>query len=173
MEYSLGQVIGDSLALSLGYAERLLAGLEDAQFGMLPRVGEQVIQSNHPAFIYGHLSLYAPRIIRDLGGDPIEVPDGFDELFSKDAQCEDDPQQTIYPHREIIVDAFFRGYRQVLEEIRRVPDAVLNEPNPTPGRLSELFPTQGSMIAFYVGGHCMIHFGQLSAWRRVMGMGAA
>lgn len=173
MDYSLGNVIGDSLAVSLGYAERLLVGIEDSQFGLLPRVGDQVFQSNHPAFIYGHLSLYAPRIIRDLGGDPIEVPEGFEDLFSKDAQCDDDPHHNIYPHREMIVDAFFRGYRQVLEEVRQTPDAIFGQANSVPGRLSELFPTKGSMIAFYVGGHCMIHFGQLSAWRRIMGLPAA
>jgi hypothetical protein len=29
------------------------------------------------------------------------------------------------------------------------------------------------MINFYVGGHMMLHLGQLSAWRRMMGLGAA
>ena len=68
MDNTLGNVIGDSLSLSIGYAERLLAGIDNDQFGRLPHVGEQVIQSNHPAFIYGHLSLYAPKIIANLGG---------------------------------------------------------------------------------------------------------
>ena len=173
MDNTLGNVIGDSLSLSIGYAERLLAGIDNDQFGRLPHVGEQVIQSNHPAFIYGHLSLYAPKIIANLGGDPMDLPEGFENLFSKDAQCVDDPEQTLYPSRDVIVDAFFGGYRQVLEDIRNASDTVLARDNPTPGRLRELFPKLGSMTAFYVGGHCMIHLGQLSAWRRVMGLAAA
>ena len=35
------------------------------------------------------------------------------------------------------------------------------------------FPTKGAALGFYVGGHFMMHMGQLSAWRRAMGMGAA
>ena len=41
------------------------------------------------------------------------------------------------------------------------------------GRMTELFPTLGSMQAFYVGGHIMMHLGQISAWRRMQGLGAA
>ena len=137
MDNTLGNVIGDSLSLSIGYAERLLAGIDNDQFGRLPYVGEQVIQSNHPAFIYGHLSLYAPKIIANLGGDPMDLPEGFENLFSKDAQCVDDPEQTLYPSRDVIVDAFFGGYRQVLEDIRNASDTVLARDNPTPGRLRE------------------------------------
>ena len=46
-------------------------------------------------------------------------------------------------------------------------------PNPSGGRMTELFPTLGSMHAFYTGGHIMMHLGQISAWRRMQGLGAA
>jgi hypothetical protein len=41
------------------------------------------------------------------------------------------------------------------------------------GRMTELFPTLGSLYNFYVGGHMMMHLGQISTWRRMMGLGAA
>ena len=173
MEYSTGNLIADSLALSIAYAERLTEGIPAESFGSFARPGGQIVQSNHPAFVMGHLSLYAPSIMHDIGGDAIEVPEGFEGLFSKDAQCEDDPGHTIYPPMDMIVDAYLRGYRQVEQELRQTPDEILSKANPTPGRLGELFPTLGSMHAFYVGGHSMIHLGQLSAWRRMMGMSPA
>jgi hypothetical protein len=39
--------------------------------------------------------------------------------------------------------------------------------------MTELFPTIGSMQAFYVGGHMTFHLGQVSAWRRMQGLGPA
>jgi hypothetical protein len=39
--------------------------------------------------------------------------------------------------------------------------------------MRELFPTIGSVQAFYCGGHMMMHLGQMSAWRRMEGLGTA
>lgn len=134
-----------------------------------------MIESNHGAFIYGHLSLYGPRVVEQLGADTstITIPDGFQTLFSKDAQCQDDPQGTIYPPMEVITQFFFSGYRAAVETLRATTDETLNRPHPTGGRMAELFPTMGSMHNFYCGGHFMLHIGQMSAWRRMMGLGPA
>jgi hypothetical protein len=173
MSRSLGNVIGDSLQLSLGYAERLLKDVTADQFGRLAAVGEQRIESNHGAFIYGHLSLYAPRILEQLGQSTLQIPEGFDEVFSKDASCQDDPEGTIYPAMDQVTQFFFDGYNAALEALRAADDAVLQQPNPAGGRMTELFPTMGSMQNFYVGGHMMLHMGQMSAWRRMLGLGPA
>jgi len=45
--------------------------------------------------------------------------------------------------------------------------------NPLGGRMTDLFPTLGSLQSFYCGGHIMMHLGQVSAWRRMMDLGAA
>ena len=57
--------------------------------------------------------------------------------------------------------------------LREAKDETLQQANPGEGRMVELFPTIGSMHAFYAGGHMMVHLGQLSAWRRMQGLGAA
>jgi len=44
--------------------------------------------------------------------------------------------------------------------------------NPMGGRMSEMFPTMGSAVMFMCGSHMQMHLGQISAWRRVMGMGS-
>ena len=70
-------------------------------------------------------------------------------------------------------DCLFSSYKAVAEVFRNTSDDVFQQKNPLTGRLGELFPTIGSMHNFYVGGHMMIHMGQMSAWRRMEGLGAA
>ncbi|MCA9058205.1 MAG: DinB family protein [Planctomycetaceae bacterium] len=167
MSRSLGNIIADSLNLSLNYGERLLKDIPSSQFARLACPGGRSIASNHPAFVYGHLSLYGPRILTHLGLPAPAIPAGFEAAFTKDAQCQDDPDATIYPPMEQIVEFFFTGYRAALEALRNATDEQLQQDNPIAGRMTELFPTVGSMHNFYVGGHMMIHLGQVSAWRRM------
>ena len=175
MPRSLGNTIADSLQLSLGYAERLMAGVEPSNFARFATPGGETIESNHPAFVLGHLSLYAPRIIEQLGRDEIAIvaPSNFEAVFSKDAKCVDDPDVSIYPAMSEVCDLFKTGYGQALVALREAKDDTLQQANPTEGRMSELFPTLGSMHGFYVGGHMMMHLGQMSAWRRMQGLVAA
>ena len=172
MSRSLGNIIADSLELGLGYGERLLEGVAADSFARLANTGRSPIRSNHPAFIYGHLSLYAPQIVAQLGANAprLDVPDEFAALFSKDATCQDDPDQKIYPSKGEVTKVFFEGYRTAAEALRAADDHVLQPPNPSGGRMTELFPTVGSLLNFYCGGHLMTHLGQMSVWRRMMGL---
>ena len=174
MSRTLGNTIADSLELGLGYGERLLAGVTPENFGRFAAPGGQIVESNHPAFIYGHLSLYACRVVEQLGDDAAAIvpKPRFTEVFSKDAECLDDVDGTVYPAMSELTDAFFDGYRTALESLRKASDDVLQQPNPA-GGMAERFPTLASMHGFYVGGHLMIHMGQLSAWRRMAGLGRA
>ena len=175
MNRSIGNCIGDSLSLSLAYAQRMLVGVTPLMFARYASPGGQIIESNHPAFVFGHLSLYGSRIIEQLDGDAsaVQPTARFQELFSKDAKCQDDPTGAIYPAQEEVTGAFFQSYEACSELLRNAPDEAFQKPNPMPGRMTELFPSLGSMQAFYVGGHIMMHLGQISAWRRMQGLGAA
>lgn len=174
MTRSLGNTIADSLDLCLGYTDRLMAEVSADQFARFASAGGQVIESNHPAFILGHLSLYAPRIISQVGREDlaIEIPAGFADVFSKDAKCVDDPGGSIYPAMGAVTEFYSSGYKNASAALREVDDATLQQPNPTEAMASK-FPTIGSMHTFYVGGHMMMHLGQFSAWRRMAGLGAA
>ncbi len=175
MAHSIGNIIADSLQVGLAHAEKLLQGVTPEMFARFGRPGGCVVESNHAAFVLGHLSLYGPRIVDHLGGDAKSVapPAHFAALFSKDARCQDDPEGTIYPPMAEVTEAFFRGYRAALTALRQAPDELFQQSNPLGGRLAELFPTLGSLHAFYVGGHLMGHLGQMSAWRRMHGLGPA
>ena len=175
MANDIGHMIAASCELGVSYAERLLKDVPAKEFARFASPGGQMVTSNHAAFVLGHLSLYAPRIVEHLGGDMtgIKPPGTFEGLFAKDVTCQDDPDGTIYPDQSVIVDTFFRGHRAAIDTLRSTGDAVFLEANPVSGPIRERFPTKGAMHAFYVGGHLMVHLGQLSAWRRMIGLGAA
>lgn len=170
----IGDMIADSLQISLRYAEMLAVGISASDFGKLARVDGRPIVSNHPAWVYGHLSLYAPRVITDLGGDAsaIAVPEAWDGLFGPQSECQDDADGSIYPGKDQLVEQVLNGYRAAEAALRGADDGVFAQPNPNE-RMRSKFATLGGMENFYVGGHMMIHFGQVSAWRRMMGLGAA
>lgn len=171
---NIGSMIAASADLGLVYAERLMKDVTPEVFPRFASVGGQVIQSNHPAFIYGHLSLYASNVITQVGGDASSVmPDKtYVELFSKDAQCVDDPQCDIYPPMDEVTKFCIDGYRAASAALRDADDDCFRAENPNEGMRAK-FPTKGAMLGFYVGGHFMLHMGQLSAWRRAMGLGPA
>jgi hypothetical protein len=129
------------------------------------------VESNHPSFIYGHLSLYAPKVLWQLAAPAPPIPEHFENLFSKDATCRD--ESDLYPPIDEITAFFFEGHRMMAGALRSTPADVFEKPNPAGGKMAERFPTLGSVHAFYCGGHIMMHLGQMSAWRRMMGLGSA
>ncbi len=161
----------ESANVSMSYARRLLTDIPADQFARLAPGANGRVVSNHPAFVYGHLSLYASRILADVGADaePYAPSEKFQCLFSKTASCVDDPGGTIYPAMDLITERMLSGYDAALKAIANVDDATYAAPNPDPA-MRERFSSMASMHAFYLSGHIMIHMGQLSAWRRMIGL---
>jgi hypothetical protein len=173
MSRSHGNCIADTLELSLDYANRLLAGIGADRFARFAAVGATTVESNHPAFVLGHLGLYGPKIVSLLGGTPALVPERFAAVFSKDDTCVDDAAGTTYPPMAEVVEVFRHGCTEAIAALRAAPDDVLQRPTPMTGRMAELFPTVGSLAGFLAGSHMMMHLGQVSAWRRMEGLGPA
>jgi hypothetical protein len=168
----IGNMIANSGSLSMGYAETLLKGIPEEQFARFATPGGKIVRSNHPAFIIGHLGAYGHRVVEELGGPPAtdSVPARFTELFSKTATCEDDSDGSRYPSPAEITDVFFTGYRAAIESLRNTSDELLCGENPSDGPIKKRFPTLGGMHGFFMGGHLMVHLGQLSAFRRMLGL---
>ncbi len=173
MSRSLGQIIGDGLRLSLGRAEHLLQDVTPNIFCRMASPGGELIKSNHPAFLYGHMTLYASRVVEMTNGQAPAVPDGFAERFAKGVECIDDIHGSIYPAMNVITECFFTHYQDALDAVTAASDEVLSQPNLAGGTITETFPTAGSMCNFLCCGHIMIHLGQMSAWRRMQGLGPA
>ncbi len=170
-------MIVSSGLMSVGLAERMIKDIPANLFARKPsfdlRSGPKVIDTNHPAFVYGHLSTYPVRLLQVLGVDTkrADNPPGFEDLFSAGKECRDDPAGAIYPSMEKITSHFFASHRALLSALERVADAQFASPNPREGRSRELFPTIGAVAIFYVSGHIMNHLGQVSTWRRCMDIG--
>lgn len=166
-----GSMIAASAKLGLGYATRLMTDVDASSFSSFARVGDQMVQSNHPAFVCGHLSIYPARIVAELGGDagPIEPSAATLELFSPSATCVDDPSGKIYPGKSELISVLTKNCEAAIAALESAPDDAFLQPNANENMRSK-FPTVGAMHAFYVGGHFMVHMGQISAWRRMIGM---
>lgn len=171
MSNHTGNIIADSLRLTLKYAEVLLKDVQPETFGRFAVADGKAIESNHPAFIYGHLSLYAHQIMTQLGQTPADVPPAFAENFSKDSVCTDDSEGSL-PDMQTITDYFFKSWNEVQEVLRATDDETFLQPTLSEG-MKDRFPTLGSLHNFYASGHNMMHLGQMSAWRRMMGLGSA
>lgn len=171
MSYSTGNTIADSLQVCLKYAEVLLKDVTAEHFARFATADGKQIDSNHPAFIYGHLSLYAHRIMQDLGQPMDDAPAEFEANFAKDCVCKDDAEGTL-PSMDTITTHFFDVWNTVATVLRETDDAVFQQPNPSES-MAKRFPTLGSVHNFYASGHNMMHLGQMSAWRRMIGLGSA
>lgn len=165
------QTLAASGKMGKVYAERLLKDVTPQQFARKPAVGGQTIDCNHPAFVYGHLSLYPQRVLTLLGEDPAAaaVPAGYTDLFKAGAACTDDPNGTIYPPMKELTESYFRTLDAALAGLARADNALADKPMPEGSH----FPLVGIAISFYTNGHVMSHLGQISTWRRCVGLGAA
>ncbi len=170
----LAETIVHGARRTLGYAERMLKDVRPEQFARKAAPGGTPVDSNHPAFVYGHLALYPARIIALTGGDPasVAVSPAWEPLFKNGAACLDDPAGTIYPLMTEIAASFMSGYEAAIAAVRRTGDDRFALAMPDE-RMREFLPTAGAGCLFLLNNHVMVHLGQISAWRRMMGLGAA
>ena len=168
----LGKTMANSGKAMLWYAETLLKDIDAADFARKPMGADGEIDTNHPAFIFGHLAIYPSWLLESMGQEPgpASVPDTYKELFGHTADCRSDAG--VYPDKEEIVTNFFNGYRHVLSVVETTDDEIFARELPYEN-MRDFFPTVGDMVDFMLGAHAMGHLGQLSTWRRCMGLGSA
>ena len=124
---------------------------------------------NHPAFVLGHISYYAGICVEMLGGK-IEFESDEAALFQMKVECTDDADS--YPDKTTLLARFKERCETSAAFIESCGDEVLEQSakdTPFAGR----FETLGQVASFMLMGHPSFHLGQISAWRRVAGMGSA
>lgn len=160
------------------YAELMLKDVDPAKAGSKPRgMNNVVIDTNTPSFVFGHLAIYPARVLTLLGRPEseiaaIKVTEQWENLFKAGAPCEDDTGNTKYPAFKTLSDHFLKAHAAAMQALEATPDAQLTAVFPDPAR-REVFPTIGAAINFLMIGHPMVHLGQVSAWRRCMGLKSA
>jgi hypothetical protein len=172
-------MIAAAARVSRTYADRLLVGVTPAQFARKPSAaGGGLIHCNHPAWVYGHFTIYPAKIAAMVGldGAPFAAPAGFEDLFKDGTECRDDPASggpgAIYPSMQVITEAFARTHDALFNALEKVDDARLLEPV-TDEKARARWPVVGGRVIFMCNNHLMMHLGQISTWRRCMGLPAA
>jgi len=166
-----GEVITAPQTIVMMLAEALTKGVTPEQFRRKP----QGIDTNSAAFNFGHLAVYPERILEMIGRTDIAKPDQkYVDWFSQGKTCLDDPEGKVYPPMNEIMERFYSRYRAAVEAVKSADDSVFDRPNPSPNeRFRTMLPTVGAALAFMLDGHCQMHLGQVSTWRRCMGLPSA
>jgi hypothetical protein len=97
--------------------------------------------------------------------------DGWEELFSFRATCEDDRGQ--YPGKDEILAHFLDRCDAAGQVLDAVDDELFRRPLPEDHPMRSRMSDVGSLVNFLLVAHPMVHLGQISAWRRAAGMGSA
>lgn len=168
----IGEIIADAAAMGPRYAERLVKDIPAESFARLAAPGGRQVQANHPAFTFGHLSLYPVKVSQLLGGEMTRTqpPANYEPLFSKGHDCLDDPNGTVYPPADELLDFFRSSYQGAIDTVRGASDEALLAENPVDSPMRQFIPTLGGMLNYYLTSHLMTHLGQLSTWRRMQGL---
>ncbi|MAO23541.1 MAG: hypothetical protein CMJ35_15585 [Phycisphaerae bacterium] len=157
-----------------GLAAGLVQGIDPSTAASKPSIDGKVVDCNHATFIIGHLAIYPAKIMGALGAELGEsaVPASYDELFEAGLECKHDPECTIYPAFGEVVAHFQRAHGVVQAQIAKLDDETLTGEIGGSSRAAEFFVTRDVMSMFMLHDHYMFHLGQLSTWRRCMGLGS-
>lgn len=165
-KHYIAQTIIPGAKRSHGYAQTLLAGIDPKAASSFPKG----VKTNHPTFVFGHLAIYPDRVFKLLGRDDLARTDArYEEVFSPYVECEDDPHGARYPSFDEVSKRYLERTEALINFLETAGDDVLGAANPGP--MKEMFPTIGAQVAFMLQSHTMMHLGQVSAWRRIMGLG--
>ncbi|MEM1109932.1 MAG: DinB family protein [Planctomycetota bacterium] len=141
------------------YGDQLLEGIAAEDFCRQPVPG-----MNHPAWIIGHLATAADSHAGEAGGQP-ELH-GWDKQFGFASELSSD--LTDYPGKDELVKAWHDANDRFIDAVSSASPEVLA--GPTRGPLGEMLPQVSDFLAFSLTAHTSLHLGQLSAWRRAVGM---
>ena len=158
------QTVLDIFKFQRGYLSLLLDDVSDER--MAQQTGGIV---NHPAWQIGHLTMVMDNFTGMLGGKKT-LDESWTQRFGPGSKPIGD--RKAYPAKRDLLEAFDDRRAALTEAFKRAPAEKLNEPNPV-ARAAELMPTVGKMLCFIMLTHEGTHLGQLSAWRKAMGMSEA
>ena len=148
--------------LNLGYAKRLVADIPDDKMALQPAP-----EMNHAAWVLGHLACTADMLGAMVGVKPVCPPE-WTALFDWNSSPSSDASE--YPAKSVLRKALEDAHAGVAAALAGVPESRWAESTPIE-EVRGFLPTLGDCFVFVMAGHENIHLGQLSAWRRVQGMG--
>lgn len=122
---------------------------------------------NHAAWVLGHLACTADMLGAMVGVKPVCPPE-WTALFDWNSSPSTDA--TLYPSKQTLLAAVEAGHDSLASALPGFPTARWRELTPNEA-IRAFLPTLGDCFVFVMAAHENMHLGQLSAWRRVQGMG--
>jgi hypothetical protein len=162
MDSSMTGPLLHTWSLNLGYAKRLVADIPAEAMALQPAAG-----MNHAAWVLGHLACTADMLAAMIGLKPVCPPEWV-SMF--DWNSSPASSVSLYPAKATLLKALEDAHAQVALALPSVPESRWTETTPLEA-VRGFLPTMGDCFVFVMAAHENMHLGQLSAWRRVQGMG--
>ena len=145
----------------LGYCRMMMEEIPDE------RMAEQPLPNvNHPAWILGHLAYSGDAAVGRLGAQKLLTED-WTKQFGPGSKIS--ALRAEYPSKDELLRVLEDRFEQARRQAAIATAEPMALPNPNP-RMKAGLPTVGDSVAFLLTGHLAVHLGQLSAWRRMVGM---
>lgn len=150
----------DALGICRGLTAALVEAIPDEKLTV-----RACPDSNHAAYILGHIARTDDWVLGALGGPAPALPESWRSLFDGGATTSED--RSAYPSKRELLDAMTSRRRAVTDWLVTLTPEELLEP--VSGDLAQIVPTRAafpSSAAFHEG----FHAGQLSTIRRALGI---
>jgi hypothetical protein len=155
------QPVLHSFAYSLNYLREQVADV---------RADEMVAQPNgimnHPAWVVGHLT-YTCQLLGGVIGISEWLPNDWAERYGTGSAPQADSR--LYETKDELLKILADAQSRINKAVERLDEAELNAPFPDESYL-EVFPTIRHALTQVLVGHTANHVGQVSLWRRAMGL---
>ncbi len=148
-------------AVNVDYARRLVDDLAEDQMAAQPAPG-----MNHAAWVLGHLAYVFDSMISVWGQEP-SMSKEWKQLFNVPSKPQ--PERDKYPSKAELWDAYQAAYQRIVDVVKTASEEDLAREFPNP-RLRASLPTVGVAMIHILTTHQGQHLGQLSAWRRALGL---
>jgi hypothetical protein len=145
----------------LGYAHMLVDEIADERLCEQPSPGV-----NHPAWILGHLAYSGDGAVGVLGGQKLLAGDWMKKFG---AGSRPSSLRAEYPSKAELLQILQERFATARDLAAAASPEKVALPNPN-ARLKDKLPTVRDAVAFLMSGHLALHLGQLSTWRRLIGL---
>jgi hypothetical protein len=150
-------------AFVLNYARLLSADIDEARMAEQPAAG-----MNHPAWILGHLAICTDYAAKVLGLEK-QCPDQWHKQFGPGSTPTSD--RSAYPSKAELLAALAAGHERIAAAALNADPKRMASPHKVDIAFVKVWmPTLGDLLAHLMTTHPASHLGQLSAWRRTMGL---
>jgi hypothetical protein len=149
--------------IMLGFCKLLTKDIDDAKLAELPAPG-----LNHPAWILTHLAI-CTDFAAQLLGEPAKCPKEWHKKCGPGSSLTSERSQ--YASKAELITALEAGHTRVSAAVAKATEETLRKPhNVQIPFVKNTFSTVGDLVAHLMTTHTGFHLGQLSIWRRTMGM---